>query len=240
MKGAGVSSAGCFRDLHRVAAERMQKMGSDMKVALAVILSVAGVLMVLSACSSGDNQTTVPSATSTATSTPTSAITTTPSSTPVGGGGGDAPSPTVVAPSPILTSSVPADWKTHATLSGTDVVTVRFPSTWYDSPGGGIQSWDVSTTNPPRIPPGATKIDLIYGLSSQAEQRPAGGVDATVAGRPGWQAEYKYASGGFIHVREVAIVNGDKTAFVVAMYSAPESPDEADIFAKMVSSLTFS
>jgi hypothetical protein len=238
MKGAGVSSAGCFRDLHRVAAERMQKMGSDMKVALAVILSVAGVLMVLSACSSGDNQTTVPSATAAATSTPTSAITTTPSSTPVGGGGGEAPSPTVVAPSPIPTSSVPANWKTYSPAGAG--VSIRFPQNWYSIAGGGITSWDVSTTNPPQIPPGATKIDLIYGLSSQAEQRPAGAVDATVAGRPGWQAEYKYASGGFIHVREVAIVNGDKTAYLIVYYSAPESLDEADIFAKIVSSLTFS
>ena len=136
--------------------------------------------------------------------------------------------------------TVPADWASYAPAGGG--VTIRYPSGWYAIPGGGITSWDTTAWHNPQFPLGATKVDVLYGPTSQAEPRPSGAVDRATSAGDGWEAEYinpPDQANGVSDVHELTVTHGEKTLSLVAYYSAPEPTNRDAIFDLIASSISF-
>lgn len=146
------------------------------------------------------------------------------------------------APAPSATAAVVpsvSEWATYSPSGGG--VTIRFPSLWHSIPGGGITSWDTSTWDKPYFPPGATKVDVIYGPTSQAEPKPSGATDVTNPAGAGWElVSYPTEdSDGVSRVHQLTLMRGDFTLSLIAYYSSPEAPDSDATFEQMASSISF-
>src|SRR5439155_25141481 len=157
---------------------------------------------------------------------------------------GGSPSPTSSSPTPIdthaptATPTVPEDWFTYSVPEAG--LTLRYPPAWYALKDGGIHSWNPSGWTSPYIPPESVSIDVIYGPSENAEPRPTGAADFSIAAGSGWEITYPRnpaIDDGLTRVHQIAIEKGKFTLFIIASYSQA-NPDEGT-FSQIVNSLQF-